>query len=240
MSMPTRPSDPRLLRIVAALEEVPPTPLAGYPWAHSAPGKHRGWVRPIYLALALTAGAAACAAAIVASGGASTGATPSLSAATRAAFSVFDEPGVRPSPIAIKVTRELTSRHVHGVIDQASYRVAQSSASFELIVFGNSMEVCLVEREPGLAAGGGCGPEPRAASAAALECGTIEAPERNGGVLLDCLVPNGVSNVSVGTPAQTVPLSVIKNTVAAILDPKPTSVSWTTPDGTRREEQLIQ
>jgi hypothetical protein len=136
--------------------------------------------------------------------------------------------------------RELTSRPVDGVIDPASYRVAQSNAVFELIVFGNSTDVCLVEREPGLAAGGGCGPETTAASAATLQCGTIEAPERNGGVLLDCLVPNGVSDVRVSTPAGTVPLSVVKNSVGAVLDPKPVSLSWVAPDGTRREEHLIQ
>ena len=159
---------------------------------------------------------------------------------THKAFSVFDENGARPSPTAIKVVRELASRPVNGVIDPASYRVAQSNAVFELIVFGNSTDVCLVEREPGLAAGGGCGPDRSAASAATLQCGTIEAPERNGGVLLDCLIPNGVSDVRASTPAGTVPLSIIKNTVAAVLDPKPSSVSWVAPDGTRREEHLIQ
>jgi len=176
----------------------------------------------------------------VASGGASTGPTPSLSPAARKAFSVFDANGVRPPPAAIKVTRELTARHLGGVIDQSSFRVAQSNGRFELIVFGNSTEVCLVEREPGLAAGGGCGPETTAASAATLQCGTIEAPERNGGVLLDCLVANGISNITVRTPAGTVPLGIVDNTVGAVLDPKPTSVSWRAPNGTPREEHLIQ
>jgi hypothetical protein len=230
--------------MLAGLKEVPPVPLASYPWMQPIDAKRRRRLRRPYMGLVLTAGAAACTAAVVvsgvASGGASTGPTPNLSAATHKAFSVFDENGVRPSPAAIKVLRELTSRPVDGVIDPASYRVAQSNAVFELIVFGNSTDVCLVEREPGLAAGGGCGPETTAASAATLQCGTIEAPERNGGVLLDCLVPNGVSDVRVSTPAGTVPLSVVKNSVGAVLDPKPVSLSWVAPDGTRREEHLIQ
>jgi hypothetical protein len=231
--------------MLAALKEVPPVPLASYPWMQPIDHKRRArGVRRGYIALVLTAGAAACTAAVVvsgvASGGASTGPTPNLSPATRKAFSVFDENGVRPPPAAIKVLRELTSRPVDGVIDPTSYRVAQSNAVFELIVFGNSTEVCLVEREPGLAAGGGCGPETTAASAATLQCGTIEAPERRGGVLLDCLIPNGVSDVRVTTPKGTVPVSVVNNTLGAVLDPKPVSISWVAPDGARREEHLIQ
>ncbi len=248
MSMPTHPSDPRLRRILAALREVPPAPLASYPWTQPRLAKHGSRLHRPFIGLALAAGAAACAAACaaavvvsgVASGGASMGPTPSLSSAARSAFSVFDATGVRPSPAVIKVTRELATRRASDVVDPSSYRVAQSNAHFEVIVFGNSTEVCLVEREPRLAAGGGCGPETTAASAATLQCGTIEAPERNGGVLLDCLVPNGVSNIAVRTPAGTVPLNIVNNTVGAVLDPKPTSVNWTAPDGTRREEHLIQ
>jgi hypothetical protein len=248
MSMSTRPSDPRLLRILAALEAVPPAPLSSYPWMHPVPARTPRWRRLLRprVGLAMTAGAVACAGAVVVSGIASTNPTPSLSPATRKAFAVFNGSGVRPSPAAMKVIKQLMPPRIpYNVIDQRSFRVAQSNATFEIIVFGNSTDVCLVEREPRLAAGGGCAPETSAASAMTLGCGTIEAPggiEAPGtkGVLLDCLVPNDVSNITASTPAGTVPLSIVNNTVGAVLDPKPTSVSWTTPDGTRREEQLIQ
>lgn len=244
MSTPMRPSEPGLQRMLAALEEVPPVSLASYPWMQPGAAKHRRRRLRPYVVLVFTAGAAACAGAVVvsgvASGGASTGPTPTLSPAAREAFSVFDGTAAQASPAAVKVAKELTSRELDGVIDPASFRVAQSSPRFELVVFGNSSDICLVESEPGIAAGGGCGPQAIAAGAATLQCGTIEAPERNGGVLLDCLVPDGVSSISVSTGTRTVPLSITNNTVGAILDPKPSRVSWTTRDGTRREEQLIQ
>jgi hypothetical protein len=124
-------------------------------------------------------------------------------------------------------------------MDPSSFRLAQGNSLYEIIVFGDATDVCLVEREPGLAAGGGCGRATSAANSRTLACSTIEAPNK-AGVLLDCLIPNGASNVTVTSPTGSEELGIVNNTVAAILDPKPTRITWTAPDGTRREELLIQ
>jgi hypothetical protein len=184
---------------------------------------------------------------------ASTSSSPNLSAATKAEFAVFNGRGIRP-PAAVtgelaRILRSLTEVAAavgDGRIDPASVRVSQASAAFAIVVAGNSDLVCLMGREPGLAtgrliaAGGGCGPATVDVNAARLICGTIEAPPRGTGMfLLDCLVPNGVSAVKVDTPDGPVATKVIDNTIAVIAH-RPDGVSWITPNGTARHEQIIQ
>ncbi|MGD0454774.1 MAG: hypothetical protein ABSB69_14370 [Solirubrobacteraceae bacterium] len=255
MSKPTPPSDPRLRHITSALQNIPPVQLAERPWTSAAAPRTAPvqQTRVLRVASGLAILTLAAATVALSSRGASQSPTPTvntaahrfafgvsgggvLSTAARQAFAVFDSDTARPGAAAIKQVKLLTP---NAVIDPASFRLAQGNSLYEIIVFGDAENVCAVEREPGLAAGGGCGPETTAADSRTLACGTIEAPNKDG-VLLDCLIPNGISNVNVTTPHGTEPLTVINNTVAAILDPKPTSISWRASEGTRREEHLIQ
>jgi hypothetical protein len=255
MSKPTPTSDPRLRHVTSALENVPPAQLvdrsfSGAALRRTARGRQTRGLRAT-AALALLALAAA--AIVLSSRGAPQSPTPTvntaehrfafgvsgggtLSTAARNDFAVFNSDTVRPDAAAIKQIKLLAG---NAVIDPASFRLAQGNSLYEIIVFGDAENVCAVEREPGLAAGGGCGPETTAVGSRTLACGTIEAPNKDG-VLLDCLIPNGVSNLDVTTPHGTQPLYVINNTVAAILNSKPTSITWRAPEGTQREEHLIQ
>ncbi len=255
MSKPTPPSDPRLHHITSALQNVPPAQLVDHSFSGAAlrrPARTRQ-ARGLRPTAALAMLALAAAAVVLSSRGAPESPTPTvntaahhfafgasgggtLSTATRNDFAVFNNDTVRPDAAAIKQVKLLAG---NAVIDPASFRLAQDNSLYEIIVFGDAENVCAVEREPGLAAGGGCGPETTAADSRTLACGTIEAPNKDG-ILLDCLIPNGVSNVEVTTPHGTEPLTVINNTVAAILNSKPTSITWRAPEGTQREEHLIQ
>lgn len=255
MSKPTPPSDPRLRQIASALQAVPPAQLADHwftpavvlpaPRSRHTPGLR---VAAAFAILALVAAVVALSSRETAQRASPTVNTAAhrfafgvsgggmLSTAARQTFAVFDRDTTRPDAAAIKQVKLMAP---DAIIDPASFKLAQGNSLYEIIVFGDAEAVCAVAREPGRAAGGGCGPVITGADARTLACGTIQAPSK-AGVLLDCLIPNGVSDVNVTTPHGTRPLDVINNTVAAILDPKPTSISWRAPAGTQREEHLIQ
>jgi hypothetical protein len=180
--------------------------------------------------------------AVVVSGLAASSSTPHLNPKITKHFSVFAVKGVPASPEAIKIAKILT-RHApynenFSGMARSSFRVAQHTRRWEVIVFGNSTDVCIVANAPHLAADGGCTPQAQVASGNRLTCGTTEPPGWKA-LFFSCLIPNGIRHVAVTTRWKTIHVPVVNNTVAAAVNGSPLRISWTAANGRSREEQLI-
>lgn len=232
-------SEPRLQKIIEALAEVPPARLASDPWLTTERSRRPSSLRR---GLVMASLAVFVAAAVVVSGLAASSSTPRLNPKIVKRFSVFAMKGTPASPEAIRIAKILTSHAPYNEnfkdMARSSFRVAQQTRGWEVIVFGNSTDVCIVANAPHLAADGGCTPQEIVASGNRLTCGTTEPPGWKA-MFFACLIPNGVRHVAVTTHAGTEHLTVVNNTVAAAVNGSPLRVSWSKPNGERAAEQLI-
>jgi hypothetical protein len=198
--------------------------------------------------MALLVMTAAGARGIVAAGGADPTASPAVSPAGLKAFAVFDSSLPQPSSATMTVGGEVL-RPGEGVgftgIRDTSARLAQSNASYQIAVFGNTDTVCILARQPQLAASGGCMPIAVVATGDEPTIVSMRVPRTTGqasppGRLLNGLLPDGIASVTVSDARSTSTVAIVNNTFATVIGPEPTSVGWTTHDGATHTARIIQ
>jgi hypothetical protein len=161
-------------------------------------------------------------------------ASPHLSAAARASFSVFGQPAGGSEDA--RIVDAVLSADKSLRLDATSVRLAQASGGIQVRVAGDSESVCLVGRIPAKAIWGGCAPTAAAVTPSTPGIGATAYPpgevsHAGGRLAVDALFPDGTRDVAVTSlGGGATPLNVVNNTVAFIAD-QDAKLSWTGSDG---------
>jgi hypothetical protein len=146
-----------------------------------------------------------------------------------------------PAPTADTMSSARANIDTHFSLDSANAHVVRSNGSTELLAMPGTLNgdasnasrqvMCVFAREPGFAAGGGCGPGTQPMF------GEIEAP--NGSFLVFGLLPDGIRSVTFSSSSGETTTAVTNNAIMFGSSETPTSVSWKWSDGTPAGSQSL-